>query len=231
MSVVPDPNALSEIPLFRGLPSEQLADLNRLFHRKTFAAGTTLMSVEQPGDAAYIILRGTVKVHVEQMDGSDVILAILGPGEVVGEMSLVDIPARSASVVTLEDCTLCWIDRFGFQTCLHCMPTLTYNLLQILARRLRLADAQIQSLSRQDVFARVARLILAFAEKYGQTDGRGDVLIPLRLTQTDLASMVGASRVRVNQVLAFYKERNYISIDEARHITVHDAPALDRRCQ
>jgi CRP/FNR family cyclic AMP-dependent transcriptional regulator len=203
---------------------------------RNVAAGTTLMMVDQPGDVVYIILTGTVKIHVEQTDGSAVILAILGPGTVVGEMSIIESlgsgeVGRSATVVTLEESTLGWIDRTAFRSCLETMPMLALNLLRILARRLRLANAQIQSLAAQDVFGRVARQLLAFAQEYGQTTPEGTVLIPLRLTQSDLASLVGASRVRVNQVLVHYQQRAYISIAQNFHITIHNAAALAQRCQ
>src|SRR5437763_5187 len=99
------PALLSEIPLFSNLTQAELSRLKGYLHARTFPADTSLMAVEQPGEVAYIILSGTVKVHVEQSDGSDVILAILGSGEVVGEMSLVDKVGRSANAITLEEST------------------------------------------------------------------------------------------------------------------------------
>ena len=81
------------------------------------------------------------------------------------------------------------------------MPALSYNLLRIVARRLRLATAQIQALATLDLHGRVARQILALAEECGSTGQNGTMTIPLRLTQSDLAEMVGASRVRVNEVI------------------------------
>jgi CRP-like cAMP-binding protein len=229
------PQIIEDIPLFEGLTAQEAAQVRGLVRRRNVAAGTTLMMVDQPADVLYIILTGTVKIHVEQADGSAVILAILGPGTVVGEMSIIESlgsgdVGRSATVVTLEESTLGWIDRMAFRSCLETMPVIATNLLRILARRLRLANAQIQSLAAQDVFGRVARQLLAFAQEYGQTTPEGTV-IPLRLTQSDLASLVGASRVRVNQVLVHYQQRNYISIAQNFHITVHNADALAQRCQ
>jgi CRP/FNR family cyclic AMP-dependent transcriptional regulator len=160
-----------------------------------------------------------------------VILAILGGGQLVGELSLIEQQARSATVVTLEESTLLWIDRVAWQQCLETMPALTLNLVRLLARRLRLANAQIQALATQDVFGRVARQLLAFAAEYGQPNTNGETVIPLRLTQSDLASLVGASRVRVNQVLSFYQQRHVITIHPNYHITVLNVQALAQRCQ
>src|SRR5579859_7444473 len=124
--VVADPTILGELLLFRDLPPEHLRELNTVLRRRTVPAGTDLITAEEPGDIAYIIRNGTVKIHGEQADGSSVILAILGPGEIVGEMSLIENSDRSASVVTLEESTLFWMNRDTFDACLHSMPQLTY---------------------------------------------------------------------------------------------------------
>src|SRR5262245_16463431 len=150
-----------DIPLFRNLTADHLRELGSLIHRKSFSANTTLMTAEQAGEVVYLILSGTVKVHIEQADGGDVIVAILGPGEIIGEMSALGQAIRSASVVTIESTTLLWMDRTNFQRCLITMPMLAYNLACILATRLRLANEKIQTLATQSVESRVARQILA----------------------------------------------------------------------
>ncbi len=225
------PPDLSTLPLFAGLTAEEIAQLTILLHRTQVAAGTTLMTAEHPGEVAYLILTGTIKVHVEQADGRDVLLAILGPGALVGELSLLDKQPRSASAVTLEPATLYWIDRVALQAALQRMPMLTYNLASLLARRLRLANVQIQALATQDVFGRVARQVLAFAEQYGTPTPEHEIVIPLRLTQSDFASLVGASRARVNQVLSYYQQQRYLSIHRNFHMTIHNPDALTQRCQ
>jgi CRP/FNR family cyclic AMP-dependent transcriptional regulator len=231
MVAAPNFHISGELPLFQGLPPDQMQQVSSLVRRKTFPAGADIITADQPGEVAYIILSGTVKIHVEQADGGDVLLAILGPGEIVGEMSLLEHTGRSASVVTLEESTLLWMDRAAFAECLQTMPAMTANLVRILSRRLRLANAQIQSLATLDVFGRVARQLLAFAHEYGQPTESGAIRIPLHLTQTDLAALVGASRVRVNQVLVFYRQQNYISVDQNARITILDQAALLQRCK
>jgi CRP/FNR family cyclic AMP-dependent transcriptional regulator len=219
-----------DIPLFRNLPAEHLREVNQLIHRKSFSANTTLMTAEQAGEVVYLILSGTVKVHIEQEDGGDVIVAILGPGEIIGEMSALGQAIRSASVVTIESSTLLWMDRENFQRCLMAMPMLAYNLACILATRLRHANEKIQTLATQSVEGRVARQILAFAEQYGQRHENGDIYVGIRLTQGDIAALIGASREHINRVIVSYKERGYLSIDRNYRITIHDQQALARRC-
>jgi CRP/FNR family cyclic AMP-dependent transcriptional regulator len=227
-----DPAALSRMPLFRGVPARELERLVPLLQERSFPAGASVLTAEQPGEAVYILLKGSVKVYVTHTDGSEVILAILGTGEIVGEMSLADSLGRSASVTTLEDSTFLWMDRRTFLSGMEEIPTIARNLVGILSRRLRLADTHTRSLASLDVHGRVAAQLLAFAREYGEPlpDG-GGVLIPLRLTQTDLGGLVGASRVRVNQALSYYRKRGSISLDKEGRITVHEREVLARRAR
>lgn len=231
MPAVDDPRTLDEIFLFRGLPMAQLEQLNELLYRKRFPAGTSVMTAQQPGEAIYIVLEGTVKIYVDKPDGTEVILALLGAGDTVGEMSLVDSAGHSASVITMEKSTFLWLDRTSFHSCLEIMPGLTNNMLRMLSGRLRLANEQVLALSTLDVTGRVARQILAFAERYGRESGAGEIKIPLRLTQSDLAGLVGASRERVNHAVVFLKQQSYISVKRNHHIVIHDRDALAARCQ
>lgn len=224
-----DLSDLSRIDLFCNLPHTDLRQLSELLHRKTFPAGKSLMTVEQTGEVVYFILSGTVKIHVEQEDGADVSISILGPGEIIGEMSALDQTNRSASVLTLEETTLLWMDRDAFRHCLTAIPTLACNLACALSSRLRSANEQIQSLAAVEVETRIARRILAFAERYGQPLPNGDQHIPIRLTQTDIANLVGASREHTNKILVSYKERGYLSVDQNYHITIHNLSALTSR--
>jgi len=232
MPVVPNPATLSEFPLFRDLTIEQLTRLNDLLRRRTFPAGTNLASAEEPGEVVYLILNGTVKIFVTQADGNDVIIAFGGPGDVEGEMSVLDNVAagRSADIVTQEQTTVLWLDRINFQDCMRTMPAIALNLLRILSDRLRLANERIQALCALDVYGRVARQIQSFARQYGQRDADGIVTIPIRLTQSDIASLVGATRERVNQVMTSFKQQKYIAVDRSYHITIHNPEALERYC-
>jgi CRP/FNR family cyclic AMP-dependent transcriptional regulator len=146
-------------------------------------------------------------------------------------MSVTDRLERSADVITLDDSTLAWMDRSTFADYQQRFPGLVHNVARILSRRLRVANAQILALATQDAYGRIARQLLSLADVYGQETGdEGGRLIPLRLTQSDLASMVGTSRVRVNQALLHFRALGYISVDQGNRITVHDRAALAARC-
>lgn len=220
-----------EIELFSGLAPHQLARLSSRLYCRTFPAGSSIMTAEQPGEVVYIIRTGTLKIHIEQQDGTDVILALLGPGDIVGEMSLIDSAGRSASVITLEDSQLIWMGGEIFQEMLRTIPAFAQNLVRILAGRVRQANELIQSLATLDVNGRVSRQLLSFAEKYGRPEPSGGVTIPIRLTQGDIADLVGASRKRVNQTMVWFKNQAYLSVDEKGRITLLNRDALAQLCR
>jgi len=213
------------------VPTGDLERFAARMHEKSILPGASVFTAEQPGEAVYVLLRGVVKVHTSLPDGTEVILAVLGPGEVVGEMSVSDSLGRSASVTTLEDCTFLRMDRRTFLSSMEEVPAIARNLVGILSRRLRLADTHIRSLSALDVHGRVAAQLLAFAREYGEPLPDGGTLIPLPLTQTDLAALVGASRVRVNQALGYYRKRGSISLNKNNRIVVRDEESLARRAR
>jgi len=226
MPAVADPQALFEIALFRGLQQSELEIINQKLRRHQFPAGTAIITAETPGEAVYLIHTGTVKIKVDQSDGKEVIIAILGPGNVVGEMSVIDSAGRSADVVTQEDSVLFWLDRSSFNQFVDTMPTLARNLLTVLTSRLRVAVEQIQALCTLDVYGMVARQLIAFADAYGEESPDAGRLIPLRLTQSDIAGMVGASRERVNQVFVQLRESKYINVDQHYRITLYKLDKL-----
>ena len=227
--VATDPVTLAEVPLFRGLPASQVVKLGGLLQGRAIPPGAAIVREGEPGECAYVIRDGFVRIEGDQPDGTLTILAILGPGEVVGEMSLVDRLGRSATVVAHGPATVYAIGRAAFWTCLQTMPTMTYNLVGIISRRLRLANEQIEAFGTLGVEGRLARQLLVFADEYGVSLNRGR-RIPFRLSQSDLAGLVGASRVRVNQVMVDYRRRGYVSFDAHGRIVVHDVPALADRC-
>jgi CRP/FNR family cyclic AMP-dependent transcriptional regulator len=224
-------NILSFIPLFDGLKDAELNWIAARAHRRVFNAGTNIITAEQPGEAVYVILHGTVKIHIEQADGRDVVLSIIGAGDTLGEMSLIDSAGRSASAITLEDSLLLWMDKAAFQQMLAEFPPVALNLVRILSARVRLNNELIQALATMDVYGRVARQLLAFAEKYGECCEGDSVLIPIHLTQSDIADLVGASRKRVNQVMVFFREQEFISLTATGKVVVQNRQGLARYCR
>src|SRR5215210_2834164 len=227
MTGVPDASDLGTLELFRGLSAAELARVNDLLGRTKFPTGAMILTADQPGEMAYVILEGTLKVSTIQSNGRELTLALLGPGEVVGELAVADRAARSADVTALEPAVLVWLDRGTFVQLRRDIPAITENLLRLLARRLRLANAQLQAIATLDVHGRVARQLLALADALGEEPTDGGVRIPLRITQSDLAALVGATRVRVNEVLVGFRERRHIEVDRQHRVTILDRDELE----
>lgn len=219
---------LADIALFAGLTPAQLDWIAQRAHRREFEAGRNVMTIDQPGEAVYIILKGTVKIHAEQGE-RDVIISILGAGDLLGEMSLIDSLGRSASAVTLENSLMLWVDKLSFNYMLDNFPPVARNLVKILSARVRLSDQLIQALATLDVHGRVARQLLAFAEKYGR-EKNGVTQIRIVLTQGDIADLVGASRKRVNQTMVLFREQGLIDTDTEGCINIRDRAGLARYC-
>lgn len=235
MSAVPDPNDLQHMSLFRNLTLSELRRLNQLLRARTIAAGELVITVSEQDEASndepygitYIIRQGIVKVCVDDpMNAELVVLAILGPDQVIGEMSLVGKTGYSATVIALTQLSLFWIEHAVLRECLRTMPELGYNLIGILSDRMRHANDQIQSLATLTICKRVARQIISLAKGYGQNASDGSTRIPIRLADNDLAELVGATSVRVYQVLKEFKDCKYIAVDQEHYISVLDLKGL-----
>ena len=225
-----NPEILRTVSLFAGLSDEDFARVAGALQYKRVAAGRPLMDANQPGSMVYVILEGSVKVFDEDSDGRMVILALLGPSEIVGEMSVLDSSLRSASVVAQEPSLIGWVSSAVFDDWRRRMPSLSNALTELLARRLRLANSQIRALATLDVGGRLARLLLTFAREYGSPGPEQSTTISLRLTQSDLAALTGSTRVRVNQTLSAWKQSGHIRLHPDHIIEIRDAAPLRRLC-
>lgn len=231
MPAIADPTALRRVALFRGLSLPQLAVLNGLMRRHALPAGARVLMTDQLADTAYVVQSGLVKVVVEQADGAELILAILGPGDVIGALTIGECPDAAHSIVPLDDTSLFWIDRHAFERCLQTMPELSANLSGVLARRVRLANDRIEAMAGMDVRTRIVRHLLLLGREYGELpegSAPGCVRIPLRLTQGDLARLVGASRVRVNHALSELRRRQALESHEDHCLWIRDLAVLEK---
>lgn len=222
---------LREVSLFSRLPDHELEHIGEHTHRTTVPAGTLLISALLPGEAVYCILEGSVKVQLVSEGGGEITAALLGPGDIVGETILVDPKRSSANVLTRQETTLLWMDRKSFLRCLDMCPGLCRNLARELSDRLRSATERIQSFATLDVTGRVALQILDLAERYGHPVPGEGILIPLPVTQGEVAEMVAATRERVNQIMVRLKRASVFSVDPTHQITVHRPEVLADLCR
>jgi CRP/FNR family cyclic AMP-dependent transcriptional regulator len=205
---------LRNIPLFSGLDESELERLSKVAMRRRAARGEQVVRAGEDAESLIVLLTGRAKVTNFDEEGREIILAWLSPGEFFGEMGLIDGSPRSANVVAVEPCELLVLGKHEFQRCMQENFQVAQKLMQILVRRLREADRNIESLALLDVYGRVARLLLDMSE-----DDSGKRVVRQKISKQDMARMIGASREMVSKVMRDLEVGGYI-ISEGDHITI-----------
>lgn len=207
---------LNKVSLFEGLPDSDLKQISNLATVRTFPRNTVIISEGDNSDSMYVVLAGKVKVYLSDDEGKEIIINILKEGDYFGELALLDESPRSASVMTLEDCRFAVLSKRAFDECLKSNPEIALQVIRGLSARLRYLTENVKSLALMDVYGRVARTLLEMAE-----DQNGVQVINQKLTQRDIASMVGASREMVSRILKDLSVGGYITI-ENKSITINE---------
>lgn len=222
--------ALAAVPLFSGLNQVQLNTIAGYLRRRSFEEREVIVRRDSPGDALYIIASGKVKVCYVEED-TETIIAVFSAGDFFGELSVLDGEGRSADVVALEATEVLVLATEDVHASINAFPAIAITLLRELAGRLRRSTEWIRSLSSQDVYGRIAQQLLDLSHLHGSDLPGGGRRIGLRLTQNDLAGIVGASRESVNKAMGYFKSKGYIAVDGTHRITVLDREALEKRCR
>ena len=216
-----------QVSFFADLPEEEIKALSSATKRRTFRASEVIFHRDDPGQVLYMIKEGKVKICIISPDGQEVSLAVLGKGEYFGEFALLDGLPRSTDAVALEKVECYTLQRSDFLNAILKNPKIAILVLEALSKRLRTTDQMVEDLIFLDVYGRVAKKLLELADAHGVKTEEG-VVIDVRLTQQELASMVGASRESVNKVLGYFTDKNFITTDKHR-ITIHNTNDLKRR--
>lgn len=196
-------------------------------HSRRYPRGAMLFHEGEDAEHVLIVRAGRVKVSSFTAEGREVVLAIRGPGELLGELSAIDGEPRSASASALEPVDVLSVPAEDFRAFLGMKPRVTISLMQMLSRKLRDADRKRIEFGSYDTVGRVCRRLVELAERFGETSETG-VRITLPLSQQELAGWTGASREAVSKALQQLRARG--SIETARRgITVLDLASLRRR--
>jgi CRP/FNR family transcriptional regulator, cyclic AMP receptor protein len=174
-------------------------------------AGDALFAAGDSGDGCYRLERGLLKVIITSSGGEERILAILGPGEIAGELSLIDRRPRSASLIAVKDCELSFISQKNFEKCTNQDPDIYRYLVNVLVSRLRGTDQAVAADSFLSVKARLARALIELTAYLGEDAGAGRVLIRHKISQSDLAAMAGVARENVSRALSDWKRRDLVT--------------------
>ncbi len=216
--------ALRGAAIFRVLTEAELdAVLARAVNRR-FDRGEVILRRGDPGNSMMVVLQGQVRLAIESAEGQEVTIGVLGPGEVLGEMALLDGGTRSADAIGAGDGVLMVIPRDDFVPMLEHSAGLCLRLMQVLCARLRLANATAEEMATLSVAGRLGRVLLRLAENYG-TKVEGELRLPLRLSQKDLGTMIAASREKVNRALRHWEEAGALAREGGAWV-IRDPEAL-----
>jgi len=204
---------LQSLPLFRGLGDDALRHLASQSRHRRFRAGEVIFYQADPGSTCHIIVRGRVRILVVGKDGRELAVRILGPGDIFGEMALLENLPRSASVEALEETQTLEFHRDVLLTCLRRSPALALGLLRDLSARLRYVTEAAEGLALLTVAERLMRRLRQLAEWSGVPVPGGVRIVP-PMTQQELAALIGTSRESVNRALVRLRRQGKLRQEE-----------------
>lgn len=216
--------AISSCALFRGLGPEQRAQLTERVRLRTYGAGETIFSMGDPGASLMAVVEGSVSVGVPSPEGKEIILAIMHPGDVFGEIGLLDGRERSADARGMEACTLAVLERRDVLRVFEGCPQAYFEVVQLLCERIRRTTTQVAEVTLLDLPSRLARVLLrvATAQHAGAADAALD---PVKLSQRELGAIVGATRESVNKCLRNWQRSRIVEV-QGSAIRILDQVAL-----
>ena len=214
------------INFFHGMKEEDIQKILNTSNERLYSRGTIIFSEGQKTDGIYIITEGLIKVYKMSVDGREKTLAILNPGDILGEMALFDHNLRSATAEALEATKVNVIPRQDFERLLEEMPVLATKLIRVLAERLRQADEEIKNLLFLNARSRVILNLVQLAETHMQGKKPGTPM-PFRLTHAEMANLVGVSRETVTRVISELQDEGLIRI-EKRKLWINDIQKLKK---
>ena len=211
---------LNGINIFSDLSEKECESLKPICKPRNYLKNSMIILEEEYGDLVFVVRSGTIKITRVNDEGKEVILALLGPGEIFGELAVLDGEARSANALAQENCKLLAINKEDFLDILKNHSSVSYNVMCELAKRLRKSDQQIEALSLSDAEHRIGVSLLNLAEDMGVIR-KGKVTIQNLAFQQDIANMAGTSRETVSRVLKILENKSMIS-KEGHTLTIPD---------
>jgi CRP-like cAMP-binding protein len=224
-----DDQVVRQAPLFAALDDDAAKALLETMTRVEVPRGEAIFHEGDPGDRLYVIVEGKIKLGRASGDGRENLLAVLGPGEMFGELSLFDPGQRNATGTAVADSVLIGMGSGDLDAWLRGRPEVARHLLRALARRLRRTNEALADLVFSDVPGRVAKALLDLSERFGRPTDDG-LRVAHDLTQEELAQLVGASRETVNKALADFASRGWLRL-EARAVVLLDVDRLRKRAR
>jgi CRP/FNR family transcriptional regulator len=205
---------LGRVPLFSELSDQDLEQIASVAVPRSYPRGVRVFHEGDHSDACYIVRSGDLRVTREHPDGRAIALATMGPGDIFGELAMLDGEARSASVEALSECELLALPATDVRRLLQASSEITVKLVVALTRRLREANERIARQSFQTVPSRVAGVLSQLIAEEAPVEARDGVTI--RMTQADLAQLAGTSRESVSRFLAVLERAGVVQVGRGR---------------
>ncbi|MCP4362425.1 MAG: Crp/Fnr family transcriptional regulator [Chloroflexi bacterium] len=218
-------NILKEAALFKDVSDAALNRVQADMRERPYAQGEIIFHEGDPGQVLYLVQSGQVRIFIHGLDGSETSVILRGrPGDIFGELAVIDGLPRSATAVAMEATVLYTISREAFRTHMRQNPQVALNFMQELSSKVRHNTRQIDTLTSLPVPQRLARKLMELAQDYGRVETDG-VSINTTLTQGQLASLIGATRESTNKALREFRRQDWIRLDNGR-IIILDPDAL-----
>jgi CRP/FNR family transcriptional regulator, cyclic AMP receptor protein len=223
---------LEHAPLFSVLHPADLRTLAGKFHPVRYGKGEVIFREGEPAERLFLIDEGRVKLSTSSPTGQEMLIAVLGRGQIFGELEVIDRGSRAMDARAMETSRIYAMDSDVFWTMLENRPPLARRLLELMARRLRRADQTSQDLVFFDAPTRLARRLLQLAEEHGEAFGEEEdaVRISVRVTQEEMAQMIGVTRESANRLIASFASRGWIGWNDGYPI-IREPEALMRRAR
>jgi len=215
--------------LLAQLDESALDTLLAVASERRFTNGQVIFQKGDPGTSMMAVLGGRVRISAYSEDGREIILNMVEPGQLFGEIALLDGKERSADATAMGKTELLILDRRDFLPFLERNPKIAVQLIEVLCGRLRRTSEMVESIAFLDFGARLARLLLQMAENYGKETDAG-LLINLRISQADLGNLIASTRESVNRQLSAWTQEGVIAMDQGK-ITLIDQDALETMSQ
>ena len=224
-----DPEVLTKAPLFAELDDGSAEALEKAMGTLRLSKGEILFREGETEDRLYVVVAGKIKLGRSGSAGRENLLAVLGPGQMFGELSVFDPGPRSTTATAVTAVEVRTLEHDELMRWIEGHPEVARSLLGQLAARLRRANDVVADLVFSDVPGRVAKQLLELARRFGDSKDDG-VHVHHDLTQEELAQLVGASRETVNKALADFAARGWIRL-EPRSVTLLDVERVERRAR
>jgi CRP/FNR family transcriptional regulator, cyclic AMP receptor protein len=215
---IPVSAALARIDLFASASPRDLEAVAALAVERRYDDGETVFSRGDPGDGMLVVLRGRIRLSLVSADGRELILREAEAGDVIGEIAVIDGGQRSADGVAIGAVSVGFVAQAPFARLMEERPKLQGAVIKVLCARLRETTDQLEAIALYPLEARLARFLLWHLKRYGRTRADGASITPLTISQSAIASFVGASRPKVNRLLSAFEEAGAI---ERRGAVVH----------